>query len=180
MSFWEDRAPEIGILDENESGEIYGEIPSYVNQNHRTVSWISPLSDEMRLEYRILVDMKGKILGNGTLDKSKSDWICVETLVAPVDSIHGPYNLFPLNPSVTPWISLLNDEMMILWMIWGKILVGNTYHPCTPERISASKMLDQRILDGSKNAEVFGEILDDSTHCSYHCNLEMISALNQI
>jgi hypothetical protein len=41
--------------------------------------------------------------------------------------------------------------------IWGEILVGNIFYPCNLEGISTSKMLDQRILDGIKNSEVYGE-----------------------
>jgi hypothetical protein len=42
------------------------------------------------------------MLDNGSLDESRSDWICDEILMNPIDSIHGPYNLFSLNPWVIP------------------------------------------------------------------------------
>jgi hypothetical protein len=65
------------------------------------------------------------MLDNGSLDESRTDWICDKILVTPVDSIHGPYNLFPLNPWVIPWMSLLSDEMMIPWMNWGNMTPGD-------------------------------------------------------
>jgi hypothetical protein len=38
------------------------------------------------------------MLDNGSLDESRSDWIYDEILMTPINDIHGPYNLFPLNP----------------------------------------------------------------------------------
>ena len=96
------------------------------------------------------------MLDNGFLDENRSDWICDDILVIPVDSIHGPYNPFPLNPWVTPWMSLLNDDMVIPWMIWEGMTSGDDkIWQCWTHSLTVDggilEIWDERILDENKS-----------------------------
>jgi hypothetical protein len=95
------------------------------------------------------------MLDNGSLDESRSDWIYDEILMTPIDSIHDPYNLFPLNPWVIPWISLLNDEMIISWMIWEDMTI-----PFEEDKILWDYILGDGILE---TTEIVRKISEDKT-----------------